>query len=86
LLTGRIKWRRLGAVGEEMRAARLQELEELQEMAAKLMATAGKLSPSLDREDVLLKIGTYIAQITALKGVHDLRPLHSGLNAKATKS
>jgi hypothetical protein len=67
-----------------MRAERLQELEELREIAAKLLATAGKLPPGPERENVLLKIGAFIAQISVLKNVHDLRPLRSEL--KSTKS
>lgn len=68
-----------------MRAERLQELEELREIAQKLLATAGKLSPGLERENILLKIGAFIAQISVLRSVHDLLPLRSGLNGKARK-
>jgi hypothetical protein len=69
-----------------MRVARLQELQELQKLAAKLMAIAGKLSPGPEREEVLLEIGAYIAQISVFKGIYDLQPLRSGSNAKAKKS
>jgi hypothetical protein len=48
-----------------MREARLQELEE---MAAALLATAGQLPPGQQRDDALLEIGSFRAQIAALKG------------------
>jgi hypothetical protein len=47
-----------------MRAARLQEL---QEMAAKLVATARKLPPSQERHEVLQEIRNIRARIEALK-------------------
>jgi hypothetical protein len=48
-----------------MREAKLQELEE---MAAALLATADQLPPGKRREDALLEIGSFRAQIAALKG------------------
>jgi hypothetical protein len=62
-----------------MNTARLQEIQEIQDMAGKLLTTAGKLSPGPERENVLLKIGTFIAQISVLEGIHDLRPLPLGI-------
>jgi hypothetical protein len=47
-----------------MRAARLQELEE---MAAELLATARKLPPSQERHEIFQEIGKIRAQIDALK-------------------
>ena len=47
-----------------MREARLQELEE---MAAKLLATARKLPPGQDHHNALREIGRFLAQIAALK-------------------
>ena len=49
----------------EMSLARLQELEE---MAAKLLATARKLSPGQDRHSALREIGRFRARIAALNG------------------
>ena len=65
------------AEGEEMRAARLQEL---QEMEAKLFATARKLPPGPDRRNILQEIGRFRVQIAALQGA-DLRG-RLGLKAK----
>ena len=56
---------RAGAEGEgEMRAAKLQELEE---MAAELLATARKLPPSQERHEVLQEIRNICERIDALK-------------------
>jgi hypothetical protein len=66
------------AEGEEVRAARLQELEEI---AAKLLATARKLPPGQDHHNALREIGRFRAQIAALQGA-DLRPAQLGLKAK----
>ena len=55
---------RARAEGEEMRAARLQEL---QEMAAKLVATARKLPPSQERHEALQEIRNIRARIDELK-------------------
>jgi hypothetical protein len=57
------------AEGEEVRAARLQEL---QEMAARLLATARELPPGQDRHNAFREIGRFGAQIATLKGA-DLR-------------
>jgi hypothetical protein len=44
--------------------ARLQELEE---MAASLLATASQLPPGQDRHNALREVGRFRAQIAALK-------------------
>jgi hypothetical protein len=61
-----------------MRAARLQELEE---MRTKLQATARALPSGPDRHNILQEIGRFRAQIIALQGA-DLRSAHQGLKAK----
>ena len=48
-----------------MRAARLQELEE---MAARLLALARKLPPGQQRYDIVQQIGRFRVRIAALKG------------------
>jgi hypothetical protein len=53
-----------------MRAARLQELQEIVE---KLLATARELPPGQDHHNALREIGRFRAQIAALQGA-DLRP------------
>jgi len=50
---------------EKMRAARLQELEE---MAARLLALARKLPPGQQRHDIVPEIGRFRVRIAALKG------------------
>ena len=55
---------RAGAEGEKMREARLQELEG---MAAALLATARQLPPGQDRHNALREVGRFRAQIGALK-------------------
>jgi len=55
------------AEGEEMTKARLQELQELEEMAAALLATALQLPQGRQRDDALLEVGSFRAQIAALK-------------------
>jgi hypothetical protein len=64
--------------GQEMRTAKLQELEE---MAAKLLATARKLPPGQNRRDTLQEIGRFRVQIIALQRA-GLPPARSGLKAK----
>jgi hypothetical protein len=62
-----------------MRAARLQELEE---MAARLLALARKLPPGQQRHDLVQQIGRFRVQIAALKGPDLGRPPHRGPKAK----
>jgi hypothetical protein len=47
-----------------MRATKLQELEE---MASKLLATARELPPGQERHNALREIGRFRAQIAALQ-------------------
>ena len=61
-----------------MKAARLQELEE---MGTKLQATAGGQPSGPDRDNILQEIGRFRAQITALQGA-DLRPAQRELMVK----
>jgi hypothetical protein len=63
-------------------AARLQELEE---MATKLLATARALPSGQDRHNALREIGKFRVQIVALKGT-DLLRLQLGLKAKGAKA
>jgi hypothetical protein len=58
-----------------MSAARL---EELQEMAAKLLASARELPPGQDHYNALREIGRFCAQIDALQDA-DSRPAQLGL-------
>jgi hypothetical protein len=51
-------------LSEEMKSARLQELEE---MAAKLLETARKLPPGEDYQNALQEIGRFLAKIDVLK-------------------
>lgn len=53
-----------------MRATKLQELDE---MAAKLIATALKLPPGPERSNILREVGRFRSQIIALQGI-GLRP------------
>ncbi len=61
-----------------MRATKLQELED---MAARLLATARKLPLGPDRINILQEIGRFRSQIISLLGV-GLRPSRGGLKAK----
>jgi hypothetical protein len=61
-----------------VRAARLQELEEI---AAKLLATARELPPGQEHHNALREIGRFRAQIAALQSAN-LRPARPGLKAK----
>ena len=63
---------------EKMKAARLQELEE---MAVRLLALARKLPPGQQRHDVVREIGRFRVRIAALKGP-GLRPTHRRPKAK----
>ena len=53
-----------------MRGARLQELEEI---AAKLLATARELSPGQERHKALREVGRFRAQIAALQSADKAR-------------
>jgi hypothetical protein len=55
----------------------MARLKELEEMAAKLLATVRKLPPGPERHGLLKEIGRFRARITGLQGA-DLR----GLKAK----
>jgi hypothetical protein len=68
-----------GTERDEMRASRLKELEEI---VAKLLATAGRLPPGQDRYNALREIGRFRARIAALEGHHLRRGEHRGLKAK----
>jgi hypothetical protein len=61
-----------------MRATKLQELEA---MAAKLLATARELPPGQERHEVLQEIGKFRLRITALQGA-GLPPARRGVKAK----
>jgi hypothetical protein len=61
-----------------MRAARLQELEE---MGTKLQATARALPPGQDRHNALQEIARFRARITGLQHP-DLRSARRELKAK----
>jgi hypothetical protein len=61
-----------------MRATRLQELED---MATRLLATVRQIRPGQERHDVLEQIGKIRLQIAALKG-SDLRPAQMELKAE----
>jgi len=65
-----------------MTAARLQELEE---MAEKLLATARELPPGQEHHSALREIGRFRVQIAALKGVVLRRP-QRGLKAKQLRA
>jgi hypothetical protein len=60
---------------------REEKLQELEEMAAKLLATARKLLAGQDRHSALREIGRFRARIAALRGP-ELRLAHRGLKAK----
>jgi hypothetical protein len=59
---------------------RATELQELEEMAGKLLATARKLPPGPDRHNILQEIGRFRAQIAALQEAG--LPVRRGLKAK----
>jgi hypothetical protein len=61
-----------------VRATKLQELED---MAAKLLATARKLPPGPDRIGILQEIGRFRSQIAFLQGA-GWRPARRGLKVK----
>jgi hypothetical protein len=59
----------------------LTKMQDLEEIAAKLLVTAQKLPPGQDRHNALQEIGRFRAWIT---GLHrsDLRPARPALKAK----
>jgi hypothetical protein len=61
-----------------MRVARLQELQEL---AAKLLATARELPPGQDHHNALQEIARFRVRIAGLQR-SDAPPAHRGLKAK----
>jgi hypothetical protein len=61
-----------------MRATKLQELED---MAAKLLVIARELPPGPERINILQEIGRFRSQIISLQGI-GLRPARRGLKAK----
>ena len=61
-----------------MTAARMQELEE---MATKLLATARALPPGQDHHNALREIARFRVQIATLQGA-DLPPAQRGLKVK----
>jgi len=61
-----------------MSAPRLQELEE---MAVKLLATARKLPPGPDRRNMLVEIGRFRSRIISLQGPGST-PVRRRLKAK----
>jgi hypothetical protein len=61
-----------------MRATKLQDLEE---MATKLLATARKLPPGPDRHEILQEIGRFRAQLISLQDA-GLRPARREMKAK----
>jgi hypothetical protein len=65
-----------------MRAARLQEL---QEMAEKLLATARELPPGQEHHNALREIGRFRVQIVALQGT-DLRPVPAQAEGEGDES
>jgi hypothetical protein len=58
----------------------MTKVQNLEEIAAKLLETARKLSPGQDRHNALREIGRFRARITALQGA-DLRHAR-GLKSK----
>jgi hypothetical protein len=61
-----------------MRTVRLQELQEI---AARLLATAHDLSPGQDRHNALREVGRFRARITDLQR-QEMRSADRGLKAK----
>jgi hypothetical protein len=61
-----------------MRAARLQELED---MATRLLATVRQIQPGQERHDVLEQIGKIRLQIAALQALNS-PPARRGSKAK----
>jgi len=65
-----------------MRATKLQELEG---MAAKLLAVARKLPAGQERRDILLEIGRFRSQIIRLRRVGIKPPRISGRSARSER-
>jgi len=60
-------------------------MQELEEMATKLLATARELPPGQDHHNALREIARFRAQIAALQGA-DLRPAQRGPKAEGEVS
>jgi hypothetical protein len=60
---------------------RVTKLQELEQMAAKLLATARELPPGPERSNIILEIGKFRSQIVSLQGI-GYRPAGRGLKAK----
>jgi hypothetical protein len=69
---------RAGAEGQRQMSA--EGLQQLEQLAAKLLTTARELPPGLDRSNMLKEIGRFRSQIISLQGV---RPTRRGLKVKA---
>ena len=59
---------RISRIGLNVKTMRKARLHELEEMAAKLLATARELPPGQDHHNALREIRRFRAQIAALKG------------------
>lgn len=59
----------------------MMRLQELEEMAAKLLATACKLPPGQDRHNALREIGRFRARITGMQ--RPVAALGAGLDRDA---
>jgi hypothetical protein len=58
---------RISKIGLNVKTMREARLHELEEMAAKLLATARKIPPGQDHHNALREVGRFLAQIAALK-------------------
>ena len=74
------KWTALGMI-EKLAPPAVARLQELEEMAARLLALARKLPPGQRRYDIMQEIGRFRVRIAAIKGPELGRP-HRGPKAK----